>query len=316
MKMRSSSLNYLAHWTGSFFGTVFLFLILVMIGCQPGEPIDGNQKPQFSTTIPPLQAIVAEVVGDRGEVECLLPPGRSPHSFSPTPREASRAQKSLAVFGVSESLEPWTTGLPGGKYIALVDCLPEEFHREMAGGEHGEHGGEDHHPESPLDPHFWLDPMAVKGMLPGLVETLKQVDPEGSDLYEINAKKFAGELDALNEKAMGILSEFKGEAVLLFHPSVVYLLDRYGLEYIGSIQSSPGKEPSPGDLKELGELVKKHDVKALFTEPQLSRYAGEVMAENLGLPLFVLDPLGGVEGRITYEELIMYNVNTLAGAFQ
>ena len=55
--------------------------------------------------------------------------------------------------------------------------------------------------------------------------------------------------------------------------------------------------------------IDEHNVSTLFTVPQVSKSSFESFANDHGLSISVIDPLGGVEGRNSYVELIRYNVN-------
>jgi ABC-type Zn uptake system ZnuABC Zn-binding protein ZnuA len=154
----------------------------------------------------------------------------------------------------------------------------------------------------------------VKAALPGLVGELARLDPAGAAAYKTNAESFAGELDALHDEVSEMLEPFAGEHLLLVHPSFLYFMADYGLELGGLVEPAPGKEPTPRSMLELIEIAQERRIKAIFTEPQLPEEPVRVLAEETGLPVFTLDPLGGVPGRMTYEELTRYNAETIAKA--
>ena len=79
---------------------------------------------------------------------------------------------------------------------------------------------------------------------------------------------------------------------------------------------SPGTEPTPGQLTELQELVDEYSVPALFSEPQMSDDVIKPFADDVELPVYEMDPLGGVSGRQSYVELIKYNADTIINAYQ
>ncbi len=131
-----------------------------------------------------------------------------------------------------------------------------------------------------------------------------------------NSVKFAAKLDTLDKQVMSILADVRGKPVLLFHPSFRYLLKRYGLKYIGSVEPSPGKESSPKFLSEVVARLQAEGAKAVFYEPQLPNNPAKAVAEASGAKVYELDPNGGTEGRKTYFELILYNAYTLKKALQ
>ena len=64
------------------------------------------------------------------------------------------------------------------------------------------------------------------------------------------------------------------------------------------------------------EIVKKEKVKAIFTHPQLPDRAAKLLAEASGIRVYQLDPIGGVEGTETYEQLLLYNTEVLKEALK
>lgn len=161
-----------------------------------------------------------------------------------------------------------------------------------------------------------MDPLVVKAILPALADTLTAIDPENAAKYKANAKRFADRLDVLNKQVSSELQSVAGKPVFLFHPSIRYLLKRYKLVYAGAIEEFPGKEPSPKYIAELSNKIKANRANAVFTEPQLPEAPAKTISEVLGINLYTLDPIGGVEGRMRYTELILYNAKTLKKALK
>lgn len=292
-----------------------LFIVLALLvassACQrAAEP----QQTLLLATIPPLGYILEELAGDSATVEVLLPAGASPHAFEPRPSDARRAQQAAALVYVSDEVDGWAARLDCAQRIALLELVPADRRLPAAletGHEHV-HGDGCQHGDD--DPHFWTDPLLVRELLPELARLLGELDPEGADAYQHNAQTFAAELEELDREVRARLKPHAGAAVILFHPSLRYLLERYGLELVAVIEPAPGKEPSPAELVRLLELARDREVRALFSEPQLSAGPVNAIAEALALPVYALDPLGGQSGRDGYRELIIYNAETLAGA--
>lgn len=287
-----------------------LFFGSLGAGCGGQGRSADDGRIVYVVTIHPVAAIMKEVVGDRAEVVCLLGSGASPHTYAPRPSDARKVQGASALVYVGKGLDTWAAGFSAARKIELMGLLPAEYRLRMA--EHG-HGG---HGDGVSDPHFWTDPLAVKAMLPVLVEVLCELDPDGGETYRTNAETFSGELDALHAELQRTLQPVKGEAVFLFHPSLRYFLKRYGLEMAGVVEPFPGKEPTAEYIRKMKRVVAERGVKAVFTEPQLPEAPARVIAEETGTGLFVLDPLGGVEGRGTYAELLRYNAKVLLEALK
>ncbi|MDA8163919.1 MAG: metal ABC transporter substrate-binding protein [Desulfobacteraceae bacterium] len=292
------------------------FLLLICILLAPATAF--GQEARYAATIQPLAAILKEVVGARGEVARVLPPGSSPHTFEPRPSDAVMLQRSLALFYAGPGLDrEWTQGLPAPRKVEMLQLVPPEYRLPMV-AHHDEEGkgghGHEHEGSGTIDPHFWTDPLTVRAMLPGLVRQLTEIDPEGRALYERNAAAFAADLDRLNAQVAEILRPVAGKPVFLFHPSFQYLITRYHLNLAGLLEPFPGREPSPKTLNALIEKVTRVHARALFTEPQLPSQPAKVLAEAAGLKLYELDPLGGTKGRQSYNDIILYNARTLREA--
>ena len=80
---------------------------------------------------------------------------------------------------------------------------------------------------------------------------------------------------------------------------------------VASFEPFPGKTPSPQYLIALQEQVKMNNINSLFIEPQLSQEAIKTLANDLEVTINILDPLGGIENRNSYIELIDFNVTSI-----
>lgn len=262
----------------------------------------------FTMSVAPLQAICQEIAARPSDCQRLLSPGVSPHTYEPRPRDMKEASKAKALFYVSPLLDEWATKLPVDKRFAVLDWLPKELRLPM---EHGhEHGGPHDHEEG-VDPHFWLDPLAVKAIVPKLAAVFCELDAKECKTYEGNAKRFAASLDELHKELEATLAPVRGAAFLVYHPFLGYLVRRYGLKQIGAIELAPGKEPTPRYLKDMIALAKRVKARAIIVSPEVPPSAARAVAEASGVRLVVVDDLGGTTGRERYAELLRHDAKVL-----
>lgn len=257
----------------------------------------------YVATIAPLAFIAREIVGDSDSVAMLLPPGASPHTYEPRPSDLTAVSSSRALLYVSPLLDQWAAGFPARR-IETIALVPPRL-RLPAGPDTSVAA------VSNVDPHFWTDPVTVLGMLPALVDTLCAIDSARCSSYRGNAARFADSLRALDRELATELMPLRGRAVVLFHPSMRYLLTRYGIDIVGEIEPSPGQEPSARGISELAATIRRTGATVLYTEPQLPRRPAEVLAELAHVRLDELDPLGGEPGRDSYAALVRYNAGVL-----
>lgn len=288
-------------------------MCLIFVAFSPARA----DQPTFAASIGPLAAILDELTSPRARVECILPPGASPHTYSTRPSDLRKIERG-ALFWVAPQLDGWAERLPAARKIEVLSLLPEPY-RLGWGGLHADHEhGDRNHATGDIDPHFWTDPLAIKAILPALVSKLSEIDPAGAQLYQSNAKRMGVRLDALHAELAKTLAPVRGRPVVLFHPSFRYLLRRYGLTLAAVIEPAPGKEPGPRGIMQLVARVKAAKARALFTEPQLSRRVAEAVAETAGLPLLELNPLETADPTKTrrIEDLIRSNALILKKGLQ
>jgi zinc transport system substrate-binding protein len=215
----------------------------------------------------------------------------------------------LAVFFVDSHLDGWAASLGARTQISLFGLVPPEFRR---GGDRHSEGGVDEE----FNPHFWADPLAVRAIIPHLVERLSALDPEGSTIYEQNGQAFEEALTRLDEEIRSALRDAVPSSVVVFHPSWDYYLERYGISVAATIEPVPGHEPTPRRIQQIAEAIHSDEVRAVLTESQLPDRPAEVVAENSDVKIVEIDPIGGVDGRISYEELLRYNTRVLQEALR
>jgi zinc transport system substrate-binding protein len=273
----------------------------------------------YVTTLHPFKEILNSVVGERGEVISILPPGASPHTYHLKPSDMRKVESATALIIGGHNLDEWALKFQNSNKFELIDLIPksELLDFESVGKHEEEHTDlEHHHHEGGTDPHFWTDPIVVKSLLPQLVDKLCDIDSEGSKIYKNNAQIFAEKLDKLYLSIQHKLSPVRGKKVMLSHPFFRYFLKRFEIDLVGITETSPGKEPTPKEINGFIQQVKKEKVKAIFCHIQLPDRSAKLVGEAAKIKVFELDPIGGIKGRKTYEEVLLYNTKILLEALR
>jgi zinc transport system substrate-binding protein len=273
----------------------------------------GHARPTVVVSIHPYFAITRAIAGEHADVARVLPPGASPHTFDPTPRDVARIARADLVV-TNGGVDLWLRDLleaSGGRapvveIIALPavrDLLREAFPDLVAVDALGATLG--------FNPHVWLDPLVMVEAVRAIAEALAEVDPAHADGYRANAELLALELIALTEELRVALAPLAGAPFVPFHDAWPYFAARFGLDLVVEIEPFPGREPSPAYLRYALEKIRGSGAKAVFSEPQLNRRPAEVVADEAGVMLRELDPLGGLPGRDDYVELMRHNAAVL-----
>ena len=282
---------------------LLILLSLLPAGCGSEAPSTdgaGEAEVVLLTTIAPFEAILQPLLAGRAGVEALLPIGASPHTYDPRPSDVRRAARAVALVYGADDLDGWAARLEAPAHIVLLPLVPAAARLDA--------GDDDHHT---VDPHFWTDPLAVRALLPGLVEALCRVDPPGCATYRGNAVEVRDGLGRLHQEVETLVAPVRGAPVLLSHPFFRYFLSRYGLYLVGVVEPSPGKEPSPRALQRLVRTAGRAGVAAILTQSQLPDRSAAAVAEAAGIPMVQLDPIGGSAAHGSYRELILHNARLL-----
>ena len=218
-----------------------------------------------------------------------------------------------AVHDCPDGTEKYVAALERGTYYLQLEptSKPTTLVIENAHAEDDDHHGHNH---GEFDPHYWLDPDNAAIIAETITEQLSILDPSHKEDYQANLEAFHEELRTLNIEAANKLAPYAGRDIVTFHDGWAYFAGAYDLTIAGVFAPSPGKEPGPQYLADLHRSTQEHNIKAVFSEPQLSNETLQPFLQDLGLQLYVLDPLGGAPGRDTYVSLIRHNVDTIVNA--
>lgn len=277
----------------------------------------GLARPSVVVSIHPLYDLVRQVAGDDADVVRILPVGASPHVFEPTPRDVARlarADLAVTVGGLDLWLRDLLDAAGGGaarlellELPAVLDLLTTDF-PDLAPAEGAA--------TIAWNAHLWLDPRTVVAALPALAEALAAVDPQHAAGYRARAVALADDLANLDAELATTLAPIAGAAFVPFHDAWPYFAARYGLDLVVEIEPFPGREPSPAYLATALRSVRDSGARAIFSETQLNRRPAQVVADEAGVALFELDPLGGAADRRTYQELLRWNARVLLEALR
>lgn len=256
-------------------------------------------------SIIPLYNIVKAVAGDRAVISFMVPPGTSPHTFSPKPSQLISLAKADIFIRVGAGLDFWADKMIEASGNKKVTVLAMTDGIKLIAGDADEQAG---------NPHVWLDPINAIEFSGKIYKALAAKDPKNSAYYLDNLNKFTGEIRKLDIDMAAGAAKFRIKEVVSFHPAWVYFERRYGLKEAAVIETTPGREPSPRELIAIVDKIKKYGIKTIFAETTLPRKAADVIAREAGVNVLVLNPEGG-DGE-SYTEFMMNNFNIMKEAMQ
>lgn len=246
-------------------------------------------------SIAPLKGLVEPLLPPGSTVTVLIPPSKSEHGYEPTSGDLAtviNADMMVWIGGMEAAVDKLASknARAARTDLRLADALKLHIHAHDHG--HGEDGHDhsDHHGD---DPHVWLDPVKAKQIVRAVADSVKQVrtDTAGKHSADAAAMAMDGKLDALDGEYKAGLAPAKTRTIVVAHDAFGWLAKRYDLKTV-AISGLTASEPKPGDIQKAKDAVKANGLKAVFREPQLSQAAAKRIADDTGVEVLVLDPLG------------------------
>ncbi len=290
---------------------IVLLVSPVFAGGSPEDPSAGRDDSaaaegaaegaegelRIFVSVQPQKYFVERIAGSEAEVTVMVPPGKEPATYDPTPRQVSQLSTAHVYFRIRVPFEE--SFLPRVERsledLRIVDTTENIDRRHLAVHDHEEDAedeeshGDEQPGEGAVDPHVWLGPMEVKAMAATIRDTLSELRPENEARYEENYESFAADIDRLHERLSQRLAAVEGATMFVFHPAFGYFADTYGLEQ-KAIETG-GKEPSSAQLEQIVEAAQDEGVRVIFVQPQFARSAAERIAEAIDGAVVAIDPL-------------------------
>ncbi len=257
-------------------------LLLVVIGASTlilvnqEKPIQPLNRIKVAVTLTPYAEFVEKVGGDKVDVFVLVPPNADPHTFDLTPSAVKAVSDAKIYFKVGFVLEFENNWL--GK---LVEINPKMVVIDTSIGI--EPVGEDGH----IDPHVWLSPRNAMLIVESIYQGLLKIDPENAETYKENSASYINELKKLDEEVKSILSDLRTRKLVVYHAAWAYFARDYNLTQLAL--EKEGKEPTIEEIVEVVKSAKSEGIKAVFAEPQFDPRGMEVIAEELGVNVILVD---------------------------
>jgi len=256
-------------------GISFLYFLLLPNTQTPS----GTGQVRVVVSVAPQEEFVKAVGKDKVQVTVMVPSGSDPHTYEPRPQqmqELSQAQLYLMVGSPLEFELTWMDKMramnPQMKVVNTSQGI--NFINQ------GENTG---------DPHVWVSPRNAKIMVENTYQALVEVDPDNQRYYQENRDQYLKELDLLDQNLTHSLQKVKSKKILVYHPAWAYLCRDYGLEQVAI--EKEGKEPTSQELAQLVDQARQDNITLVFVSPQHNQRNAQVIADELGGEVVVVDPL-------------------------
>jgi ABC-type Zn uptake system ZnuABC Zn-binding protein ZnuA len=244
------------------------------VSSTQGSPASGNLDVVASTTV--FADLVRQVAGSAATVSSLVPKGGDVHTFDPRPSDIAKLSEARLVVMNGLGLDDWLTQYvdASGAADATVVRLGEDL--DGVAYLKGEDGT--------TNPHVWMNVANARRYVGRIRESLSAIDPADSTTFADNAARYDAQLESLDAAIRAELAAIPPERrkIIAFHDAFPYFAAAYGLEVVGTVVSSPGQDPSAGNLARLIDVIREQHVRAIFTEAQFSPKIVQQIGDETG----------------------------------
>ncbi len=275
--------------TSGFFALTFFLMLLT--GCATTPAQQESDRLNVTVSILPEKYFVERIGGDKVQVNVMVGPGDSPHTYEPKPEQMAALSRSRVYFAIGVEFEgAWLEKFRSANpEMVLVDVsgsiekIPMEDHHDEGETEEDDHSGEE------LDPHIWTSPENAKTIARRIAETLSEVDDQNASYYLSNLEDLLTEIDQLQIDIKDLLKDKQNRQFLVFHPAWGYFAQEYGLEEI-SIEVG-GTEPSASELSAIITNALANNIRIVFAQPEFSTQIADYIASEINGKVVLITPL-------------------------
>ncbi|MFT6913723.1 MAG: zinc transport system substrate-binding protein [Motiliproteus sp.] len=270
-----------------------LFFVIATTLIISLSPVRSAQALEITTSIKPLQLLVASITAGISQPRLLIPGASSPHDYQMRPSERRQLEQAELVFWIGPALEMSLTKvlqqLPASARVITLaeesDNPDPQTQDEHADDEHGHHA-------HGIDPHIWLDPDLGAELAARIAAVLSEADPAHKADYQHNLERFLTRLIEHDQQLKALLEPVKNLGYFVFHDAYQRFEQHYQLNHLGAFTLNPERNPGARHLTEIKQQLVERQAVCVFTEPQFAPALVTNLITGTPVRLGELDPLG------------------------
>ena len=242
-------------------------------------------------TYPWIGDLVKEVGKDRVSLYVIAKGTEDPHFVVPKPSHIAKMRDADLLIMQGASLEvgflppllqqsnnpkiqPGRQGLLDlSEFVKIIE-KPVSVSRAMG----------DVHPEG--NPHYQLDPHNIPPLARAIAERLCQLDSPNCAYYRGNLEDFLRRWNAKLTEWDREFAKLKGVKVIQYHKLYDYLLQRYGMVLVGTLEPLPSIPPTGKHIE--GLISQAQGVKFILQDVYHEKRTAQFVAQRLNAKVVIL----------------------------
>jgi ABC-type Zn uptake system ZnuABC Zn-binding protein ZnuA len=284
---------------------IYLYILILLI------PFANHaQTPKVLATTTMIADMAQNIVGDKLNVESLLPLGGDPHIYEPTPTDVKRVTEAELILVNGLTLEGWMKELIDNSGTKAKVITVTEGVNALTSAEH----------QGSSDPHAWMT--ASNGLIyvQNILKAVTMLTPTHADYFVKKAAIYSDELKTLDAYMYQKMAEIpeKRRILITSHDAFHYYGLRYGLRLESVLGTSTDADVQTSDIIRLINVIKKSGVTAIFVESTINpKLLKQIAKDNnvvIGGSLFA-DSMGdSASGADSYLNMLKHNTDVIANA--
>ncbi len=286
---------------------VYRVFFLAILACVLLVGTRVHAQLNVFATVPEWGALAEELGGDKVKVYMATNALQDPHRVQARPSLLARARSAQLLLATGAELEiGWLPilqreagnpkilpGAPGmfeaSQYVQLLG-IPTSVDRSM---------GDVH---AAGNPHIQTDPRNFLPIARALTERLTLLDSVNSSFYQDRLRSFLFKWQASIDRWAVSAQPLRGEKIWVQHDGFLYLNDWLGLVQVGTLESTPGIDPSVAHLSTVLQRQSQLKGRMIITSAYAGDAASKWFSEKANVPLVVLPfTVGGNKEATTLE---------------
>jgi len=232
------------------------------------------QKPTIVATASMFSDMAKNIVGDKMNVEVIVPIGGDPHIYKPTPKDAKMVVNADLILKNGLTFEGWLGELIDNSGTKAPVVLVTEGIEPIKSLTY-----------NAPDPHAWMDARNGLKYAENIKNGILALDPANKDFYEKNYNAYRIEVEELDEYIETEIAKIPlAQRILITsHDAFQYYGKRYGIQLESVLGTSTDADIQTQDVLHLIEVIRKSKVPAIFTETTINPKQMEQIAKDNGV---------------------------------
>ncbi len=289
--------------------------LLILSGCtavppaKNGKVIAVSFYPVYIFTLNLLNGIEGVEVKCMAEqsVGCL-------HDYSVTAKDAKLVSDCEAFVINGAGMESFIEDLYSTvENLRVIDS--SESVELLCSHHHHEEESDGHSHNHAENSHIWMSVDNAMKQVENISKGLTDIFPQYKAEIKENEALYVKRLGELKAEIQSTKAQVQGQSIVSFHDAYAYLAEDLGFHISATVESDDGGEPSAKKLAQLSDEILENNIKSLFIEPQYEGNAANILANETGAEIYVLNPVINGENSLTaYEDVMRQNIQTILKA--